>query len=1745
MKKKILFNLFRQLILLGSIGFQTLTAQTNVGVGQTYTTLSAAYNAINSGALVGDVRLIITSDLNETSSAILYASGTGSSNYTSVTIKPDGPTERLVSGNVAAPLINFNGADNVTIDGRFSGSGMYLRFNNLNATNPAIRFINDASNNSINYTYVEGMNTSTSSGVVVISNTSGTTGNDNIIIDNCHVLNSSGGNPYNAIYIDGTLGAENDNLTFSNSRIYGFTNYGINFRSSAYLGGNYTISNNHFYCPFVSDQNQYSIFSVNNNNTGHSFTISGNYIGGNSENAGGTWIKSGGHFFGIYLNAGIGGVASSIQGNIIKNVLWTSGYGDLRPIYVTGANADYDIGNITGNIIDSLANAPTIISCRVSGIYSDADRVGGAVRIMNNSIGNITDNSSHVNSGTRGIYQNGSLTLYTIENNSVHNLTTYSSLRTSGMVGIMTSSPLQSGSTISRNVVYNLFQNNSGADTLDASGIQSSGTSGGSLIVDRNKIYNIQLANFNPGSTIYGIQIASGFGDYINNMVSLGSGESGNYNIAGIYKPAGSSNFYYNTINVEGIVDSGGSNSAAFFREYNGINILKNNIFYNTRSGGTGKHPAIVVNNTSNLTSDYNLFYTSDPNTLGSFDGGTTASAFAEWKSGSGLDANSMNVPVTFTNSVSGDLHLAGSSVGDNNLSGTPLTGDTTDYDGEIRSSTRPYVGADENKTFNLSDWKITSSVIGSGSISPLGEIFIARGDTQSYIITPAAYYHIDSVIVDGLNAGKVATYTFNNVIANHTITAYFSIDLLTITASVNGSGAINPTGSVLAPYGSNRAFSFEPSLGYHIDSLLVDGVKKDSALSYTFYNVVVNHTIKAYFSINVFTVTTSVSGNGTIAPSGTVNVSYGTDRQFGITPGTGYHLDSLLVDDVHSDSITSYTFRNVIANHILAAHFSINVYTITSSVIGNGTITPSGTMNLNYGSNQRFTYTPEIGYHLDSVLVDGEKVDSTAGYTFANIISNHSIVTHFSLNEYHIISSAAGNGTILPSGIITVNHGADQSFSILPGVGYHADSLVVDGGRVDSLLSYTFYNISADHSVMAYFSIDKFTINSSAGMGGNINPPGSIIVNYGTDQTFTFSSNFGYKFDSLLVDNLHVDSAESYTFYNVNSNHDIIAYFSKILYAITTDTKGNGNISPSGIVTIPYGTDQRFDFYPELGYHIDSIFVDGLFVDSLNGYTFYNLSDNHSISVHFVLNVYKIISQKIGEGTIIPFDTTFVNYGENQKYEITPAEGYNLDTLWVDGTPVDSTTSYTFTNVISDHLIVAKFAIRSFTIEATAGMNGTITPDGIIPVNFGAAIQFTITPNEGYHLDSLIVDGGRVDSTFSYTFALVTTNHKISAYFSINVYTVSALSGENGTISPSGDIPLTHGANQRFIFAPVSGYHVDTVLVDGSIVDSTAGYTFYNVTSNHIIEVKFAITLNPLPLITRIVPSNGYRGDVLTVQLIGSNFIPDKSTINTEAGMNVDSIIYSGNDTISAKISIESNAVLGVKNISVSNPAPGGGTSLSLPFNIINHKPIAFNLISPSNSSTIILPYGKPIDFSWNHSTDLDTEDSILYTISIRGVELDTSVSGISDNFISMDIEAKLQMHQNYYWWITATDGYDVVVCADTFSFFTDFGDGVKDVGFGIPEKFAMYQNYPNPFNPTTTIRFDLPVSSTISIKVYNIIGNEVETILLNQRLEPGVKEIQFNSSNYPSGAYFYRLTAIDEKGNYFTTVKRMVLLK
>jgi len=116
-------------------------------------------------------------------------------------------------------------------------------------------------------------------------------------------------------------------------------------------------------------------------------------------------------------------------------------------------------------------------------------------------------------------------------------------------------------------------------------------------------------------------------------------------------------------------------------------------------------------------------------------------------------------------------------------------------------------------------------------------------------------------------------------------------------------------------------------------------------------------------------------------------------------------------------------------------------------------------------------------------------------------------------------------------------------------------------------------------------------------------------------------------------------------------------------------------------------------------------------------------------------------------------------------------------------------------------------------------------------------------------------------------------------------------------------------------------------------------------------------------------------------------------------------------------------------------------------------------------------------------------------------------------------------------------------------FTGYTAIGKGilssVKIKNDNVPVEFALYQNFPNPFNPSTTIRYGLPAASRVTLKIYNILGQQIAEII-NQEQSEGTYEVVWNAA-VASGLYFYRIEAasITEPDHKFTQLKKMLVLK
>jgi hypothetical protein len=269
--------------------------------------------------------------------------------------------------------------------------------------------------------------------------------------------------------------------------------------------------------------------------------------------------------------------------------------------------------------------------------------------------------------------------------------------------------------------------------------------------------------------------------------------------------------------------------------------------------------------------------------------------------------------------------------------------------------------------------------------------------------------------------------------------------------------------------YGASQTFNFTPAPNYHVLSVLVDGVNQGAMPSYTFVNVQAPHNIQVNFAPDPV-ITATAGPNGSITPSGAVIVPMATNQTFAITPNTGYHVADVLVDGASVGAVTSYTFVSVVTNHTISASFAPNDFIITAGAGPNGSITPAGAVNVPSGSSQTFSITANTGYHVLDVLVDGASVGPVTSYTFSNVTTNHTIQASFAINTYTITATAGAGGGITPASAVPVDWGGGVSFTITPAPGYNIQNVVVDGVAVGPVSTYSFANVTADHTITATF---------------------------------------------------------------------------------------------------------------------------------------------------------------------------------------------------------------------------------------------------------------------------------------------------------------------------------------------------------------------------------------------------------------------------------------------------------------------------------------------------------------------------------------------------------------------------------------------------------------------------------------------------------------------------------------------------
>lgn len=421
-----------------------------------------------------------------------------------------------------------------------------------------------------------------------------------------------------------------------------------------------------------------------------------------------------------------------------------------------------------------------------------------------------------------------------------------------------------------------------------------------------------------------------------------------------------------------------------------------------------------------------------------------------------------------------------------------------------------------------------------------------------------------------------------------------------------------------------------------------------------------------------------------------------------------------------------------------------------TASDLTDPTSTECRTQIVNLQEGQTY-YLTATAYSKDST---GQKV--------AESLYSNEISYTVPLSKFTITSSAGSGGTIQPLGATEYDRGSSATYSIVANTGYNVSDVIVDGTSVGSKTSHTFSDIQANHTISASFLIKTFTITASAGVGGSISPSGVTTVNYNASQTYNITPASGYIILDVKVDGVSQGALTTYTFAGVASNRTISVTFDLKRYNIVASSSSGGSITPSGNVSVPFGSTQTFSITANSGYRIASVSVDGTNVGNLASYTFNSVSADHTISASFIRQF--VITASAGSGgSITPTGNVYVDEGGNATFTITPNSGYRINSVSVDSISIGSPSTYTFSGVVSPHSIDATFMLIPIDYTITLKVNnagGAIT--GPTTVTSGSNAVYNFTVYEGYKCQSIKLDGVNIGCVSSYELTNVQANHTI-----------------------------------------------------------------------------------------------------------------------------------------------------------------------------------------------------------------------------------------------------------------------------------------------------------------------------------------------------------------------------------------------
>ena len=610
---------------------------------------------------------------------------------------------------------------------------------------------------------------------------------------------------------------------------------------------------------------------------------------------------------------------------------------------------------------------------------------------------------------------------------------------------------------------------------------------------------------------------------------------------------------------------------------------------------------------------------------------------------------------------------------------------------------------------FTLRQYSVLYTSQGNGTLQGQASQTVDHGaDGAAITAVPDAGYDF-AYWSDG---GTANPRTDVNVTADIALSAAFSLRHYALNyATVVGGSVTGDTAQEVGHGSDGAAVTATPDTGYHF----VQWSDGSTANPRTDTSVTADISVLAIFALDEFALTYTAGAGGSLNGTASQAVVYGSDgTAVEAVPDTGYYFTGWSDGGLANPR----TDTDVMADLSVQASFALYQYTLSYAAGTGGSLSGSASQTVDHGSNGTAVQAvPDAGYQFVQ-WSDGSTANPR---TDSGITADLSVTAQFTLQQYSVVYTSQGNGTLQGQASQTVNHGEDgTAVTAVPDAGYDF-AYWSDGGFINPR---TDVNVTADIAVSAAFSLRQYALTYGPGAGGSVTGDIAQEVGHGSDGTaVTATPDTGYHF----VQWSDGSTANPRTDTSVTADISVLAVFALDEFTLTYTAGTGGSLNGTASQAVVYGGDgTAVEAVPDTGYYFASWSDGGL----ANPRTDTNVMADLSVQASFTLYQYTLSYTAGTGGSLSGSASQTVDHGsDGTAVQAVPDTGYHF-VQWSDGSTANPRTESSATGDLS---VQAQFAINEYSLTYTAGTGGSLS---------GSASQTVAHGNDGSAV-SAVADSG------------------------------------------------------------------------------------------------------------------------------------------------------------------------------------------------------------------------------------------------------------------------------------------------------------------------------------------------------------------------------------------------------------------